>query len=365
MISRRSFLTVAGLPVLLNAAGRGTQLPVAVERYDDLATELPVTRLTDPSVSSLLPAASSAPVARRGGFLVYAGDASGRWEAYRLDLRRGESRQLTEAGALDPASLLLLPGETGVAYCDGPRLMSATFSGRVRALYTAGEGYLPGPGLHVSSDGLYAALTEHRGAHHRLRLVQLRTGQAATLAEADEPLAEPLVRPGRAAVLYRRGGALYLANFDGKPNYRLRTAEGAVAQAQWSPDGRSVLYLHVPPEAGRLRTLREFVPDTHEDRAVAATTQFAVFARNGDASVFVGASGSPASPYVLLLVRAVRRELTLAEHRASDPPRVHPQFSPNSQQVFFNSDLHGKPAIYRMEVDRLVADTAAEEALYR
>jgi oligogalacturonide lyase len=81
--------------------------------------------------------------------------------------------------------------------------------------------------------------------------------------------------------------------------------------------------------------------------------------------VFVGASGSKASPYVLLLVRTVKRELTLAEHRASDPALVNPQFSPNSQQVFFASDLHGKPAIYRMDVDRLVSDTAQSEALYK
>ena len=73
--------------------------------------------------------------------------------------------------------------------------------------------------------------------------------------------------------------------------------------------------------------------------------------------MFVGASGSKASPYVLLLVRAVQRELTLCEHRASDPAIVSPIFSPNSQNVFFSSDQHGKPAIYRIAVDKLVEAT--------
>jgi oligogalacturonide lyase len=144
---------------------------------------------------------------------------------------------------------------------------------------------------------------------------------------------------------------LYLANFDGKQNYRLRVAEGGVGQALWSPDGRSVLYL-----GGS--SLREFVPDSNEDRTVAETSQFAAFARNADASVFVGAGGSKVSPYVLLLVRAVKRELTLCEHRASNPAMVAPMFSPNSQQIFFNSDIHGKAAIYRMDVEKLVAATA-------
>ncbi len=54
----------------------------------------------------------------------------------------------------------------------------------------------------------------------------------------------------------------------------------------------------------------------------------------------------------------MKRELTLCEHRASNPAMVAPMFSPNSQQVYFNSDIHGKPAIYRMDVDKLVAATA-------
>jgi len=36
---------------------------------------------------------------------------------------------------------------------------------------------------------------------------------------------------------------------------------------------------------------------------------------------------------------------------------VSPIFSPNSQSVFFGSDQHGKPAIYRMAVDKLVEST--------
>jgi oligogalacturonide lyase len=161
-------------------------------------------------------------------------------------------------------------------------------------------------------------------------------------------------------VLYRRAGGIFLANFDGKQNYRLKLADGEVRSTVWSPDGRSVLYLNVPTDPTKLVNIREFVPDTNQDKGVADTTQFAAFNRNADASVFAGASGSKASPYVLLLVRVVKRELTLCEHRASDPAMVAPLFSPNSQQVFFASDLHGKPAIYRIDVEKLVAETRDE-----
>ena len=60
---------------------------------------------------------------------------------------------------------------------------------------------------------------------------------------------------------------------------------------------------------------------------------------------------------MLLLVRAVHREFTLCEHRAGDPAKVSPIFSPNSQSVFFSSDQHGKLAIYRIAVDKLVEAT--------
>jgi oligogalacturonide lyase len=354
MLSRRSFVFFA-LPALVRAAGRGTILPRAATNYLDRATEFPVTRLTDPSVSSLLPPATSMPISRRG-FLLFASDATGRWEAYRMDIKKGESRQLTEAEALDPSSLTLLPGDSAYCYRDGPRLMTAGLAGAPREIYRTGEGFEAARGLHVTTDGLSAVLVERRGSTHRLRLIEWRTGTAVTLAEADEIIQAPVTRPKRASVLYRRAGGAYLANFDGKQNYRLRTAEGQVMQAEWSPDGRSAFYLSVPG-AGKQHTIREFLPDTNEDRPVAQTTQFAAFARNADATMFVGASGAKVTPYILLLVRAAKRELTLCEHRASDVTMAGPVFSPNSQQIFFTSDLDGKPAIYGMSLDKLVTET--------
>ena len=75
----------------------------------------------------------------------------------------------------------------------------------------------------------------------------------------------------------------------------------------------------------------------------------------------MAASGSVASPYILILVRSVARELTLCEHRASDASMVNPAFTPDSRNVLFVSDRHGKPAIYMMSVARFVEETSADE----
>jgi len=170
----------------------------------------------------------------------------------------------------------------------------------------------------------------------------------------------PAPRPRRAGLLYRRGSNLRLVGFDGTQDRALKLAEGRVGMSLWSADGRTVVYLSVPAERGKASTLRENTPDTNADKLVAPTSQFACFARNSDGSMFAGASANKGSPYVLLLLRLTRRELTLCEHRASDPGHVPLFFAPNSQKIYFQSDRHGKPALYGMNVERFVEETDEE-----
>jgi oligogalacturonide lyase len=49
--------------------------------------------------------------------------------------------------------------------------------------------------------------------------------------------------------------------------------------------------------------------------------------------------------------------LPLCEHRSSDATAVRPVFSPDSQRVFYQSDRDGKPAIYAVNVQKLVEPT--------
>jgi oligogalacturonide lyase len=358
-LSRRWFLSLPAA-CFAQSATKGRVLPSAIKRYPDPATDFVIQRLTDPACSTILSGARSI---SRHGFLVCASDSSGRFEAYRIDLKTGQQRQLTDASDLEPHSLTLLPDDKGIVYLDGSSLMTANLASlRAHEIYRIPEGFARGRGLGLSEDGLYTALVEKKvdkkDSRYRLQLVNMAKASAETLAEGDEEMADPAARPKRASVLYRRAGAWWLANYDGKQNYRLHMADGGLGPAVWGPDGRSVYYLSYPAESARkLHALREFVPDSNEDKAVADTSQFVGLGRNADGSVFAGASGSKASPYVLLLVRTVRRELTLCEHRASDPAMVNPVFSPNSQRVFFGSDRHGKPAIYSLAVEKLVEET--------
>lgn len=358
--SRRWFL--ASLPAVASCFGaerngKGQIFPSVIHRYSDPATEFPILRLTDPGHSSYLPAFFTRAISRHN-FFIYCSDFTGRKEAFRMEFKTGQSRQLTENADLDPALMTLAPGDREFCYFDGNRLMAAHLTNlKSRTIYEIPNGGVKGYGLGIAEDGQYAVIIEKNAGRYRLQLIHMMKGEATTLAESEEEIRAPIPRPRRASVLYRRGSAVWLVDYDAKQNYRLKLAEGEIGQAVWSPDGRSVLYLNYPEDPHQLHAVREFVPDTNEDRLISTTSQFVSFAPNGDGSVFVGASGSKASPYVLLLVRAVKRELTVAEHHASDAAIVNPVFTPSSQRIFFTSDRDGKPAIYTMSVEKLVEET--------
>ena len=355
--SRRWFLfSVAAAACAAENPPKGRIFPSAAVRYVDPATEFVITRLTDPQFTSYLPATGNRVVTSRG--LLYASDASGKWEALRMDLKTRESRQLTDATSLDPASLAFLRNERAFYHFDSGRLVETVSSNfKAREIYRVPDGFEKTPGAAYSGDGQNAVFVEKSGSRHRLQWLHLATGVAMTLVESAEEIRDPLLRPGQASLLYWHSGEPWMVNLDGQQSRRLPLAEGQTHQAQWSADGHTLLYLNQPPDPHKLTTLREFTPGADTDTLIAATTQFVHFHSNADASVFIGASGSKASPYVLLLVRAVKRELTLAEHRASDAALVTPMFAPNSQSVFFVSDRHGKPAIYWINVERFVAET--------
>jgi oligogalacturonide lyase len=59
------------------------------------------------------------------------------------------------------------------------------------------------------------------------------------------------------------------------------------------------------------------------------------------------------------LLRAGASERTMCEHKADNAEAVAPLFSPDSQRIYFQSDRHGKAAIYSMHVERLVEKTEA------
>src|SRR5579863_3289684 len=174
--SRRAFL--ASLAVATRAAestAKGRILPSVAVRYADPATEFTVVRLTDPQFTSSLPAIGNRGLTSRQ--LLYASDLDGRRQAYRMDLKSKESRQLTDAENLDASSIALLANERGFWHFDGPSLIETSFAAlKPRVVYKVPEGLDKAPGATYSDDGRYAAFDEKSASGHRLRLLHTQTG---------------------------------------------------------------------------------------------------------------------------------------------------------------------------------------------
>jgi oligogalacturonide lyase len=357
--TRRALLSLLASSGLYAESAKPRTFPADWRRYPDGATELEVFRLTDSSYSSFLPAYYNRALTRRGQFMFYSSNRTGAAQAFRMNLRSGESVQLTDIPALDGATLTLTPDERSACYFDGPSLRHLILAKmRDRVAYSVPDGWKRTAGASVIGDGAQVLFAEAREGVSRLRLVGLVKNSAAVILEAPGEIRHAVARPGRNQLMYRQGdGSIWVVQYDGRENRRLKTAAGGIGPAHWAPDGSAVLYLHYPEDRRQLNTIREYTLDEDRDALVGKTSQFVHFGVNGDGSVFAGASRNGASPHVLLFLRATKRELTLCEHHASDPAAVAPIFSSDSQRVFFQSDMHGKPAIYRVRVDQFVEKT--------
>jgi oligogalacturonide lyase len=331
-------------------------------RYPDPATELEVILLTNPAFASGMTAPHLRQFTRRGDTLLYwserfSAESPGARQAFLLDLKQGDSRQLTQAAALDPSSLSLSPDERGFVFFDGPALYeSPLLAVHPRVIHTV-PGKATRTGLTIAADGALIFAERQNG---KSRIISVLPKQTRAIVDVDREIEDLMARPRHAQILYRTSGQFWLVNSDGSGKRQLKTEPGQTGAALWIPSGRTLVYLHVPEDAKELITLRENSPDDGTDKLIARTSQFISASPNADASVFTGASRSRANAYVLILVRAVRRELTLCEHRASDPAMVQPVFTPDSQNVLFVSDRHGKPALYQVRVGRFVEETSVD-----
>jgi oligogalacturonide lyase len=355
LLSRRAWFAALAGPLAAQNAAPAPEW----RKYLDPATEFEVLLLTDPQFESRFPSPPAIAVDRRSRLLLYASNRTGQWQPWAMDLTTGLSRQLGSHASFARETLTLSATGREAMFADGGRILAVTLTSlRQRTLATlAAEAECASP-LAPSVDGASVFFSEKRSGTWRLQRLDLARGGLSEVASASEPILLPAPNPRRAMVLWlTAGGEVEAAAFDGTMRRKLETPGGRVLEAHWSPDGQSVVYLHESAEEKPRTTIREQRLDSREDRLVAPTSQFGRFSRNANGTVFVGASRSLASPLILVLLRINRREFSLCEHRAAEVSLVTPIFTPDSQKILFVSDRLGKPAIFLMNVEKLIEKT--------
>ena len=357
-IARRSLLLSAFPVVALARQKPKPPLPPLQRgefvRFADRLTENVVVRLTTPTYRSLLADRNNRCVSSREGFLVAASDRDGRLAPYRINLRSGAVSVLAHPQALSPRTLCLDSKERELWFVDGRVLCAAGLSpGKQRTvLENVDEFHLNGKANSlVVRQGTAIGFVPKAGAAVQRLASESSTkgwvnavGDACCFLAGDADARELWVAP--------LGGA--------KPR---RLAAGPLSQPCWRPDGQTVLYLkQILKNNYAAVELWEAPVSGGVERLVAPTSQFATFTANEDGSVLVGAGRSRAQPHLILLLRETRREMVLCEHRDRDALETEPRFSPNSQRVYFESDREGKPAIYSVNVERLIEPTADDNS---
>ena len=280
-------------------------MPADWGRYTDPSTEFEVLRLTDAAYESHLAAPPARSMTRGSDQLLYTSTRSGSMQAWLLQMKDGRSRLLTQAAALAPGAVTLTYDSRAILFFDGPALhYSPLNSLREQEICRLRDGWERESGPVSSPDGLSFYFAEQKSGRSELRRVRRPGTTAETIASGDDGILGPTPNPRRAMICWRtRGGALYTAEIDGAGLRRIETPPGRVLQAHWSPDGQAILYLLEPAAPGELNSIREQQLDSRADVLVARTSQFAAFAPNANASVFIGSSRSRANPAILIMLR--------------------------------------------------------------
>lgn len=346
-LSRRAFLGV--LPLGLAAqtkqlSKKSKPLPSAGEfvRFTDPLTENPIVRLTSLNSTNRLPAPRNRFLSTRERILLFASNRTGHFAPFQMDLRTGAVRQFADAAKLDPQSLCLDRSEKTCRYLDGDSLIEAPLEkGAPRSLATAVDAFAS------SLDGSLFVVSRRKLSKLGGPILAEDVTDLFPQPNAAGCLFSCDTNPGERALYYVR------ADSSSKP---VLLAEGRIRQPFWDRDGESILFLRdvAAPDGTPLSEIHGRHIAGGDEYLVSATTQFASFSPNSDASVFVGASRSKAQPALILMLRDPRRELMLCEHRDSNPAEVAPVFSPDNRRIYFQSDREGHLAIYSVNVEKLV-----------
>ena len=256
----RFLASLAAATCAAETTAKGRVFPSVAVRYADPATEFTVVRLTDPQFTSSLPAAGNRGVTARQ--LLYASDMSGSWQAFRMDLKSKESRQLTDAEHLDPASIGLLEKRKRLLAFRWPQAdRDDVLRSEIPRALPDSRGLRKITRRQLQRRRPVCGIWVEKGASsYRLQLLHIQHGTAQTLIESPEELSDPLLRPHNTSLVYRSRGELWSIRFDGQQNRRLPLAEGETLQAQWAADGHALEYLNRPADPRKLATLREWTP---------------------------------------------------------------------------------------------------------
>jgi TolB protein len=176
---------------------------------------------------------------------------------------------------------------------------------------------------HKISDAVYEEITGVRGAFSTKILYVLAQNSGSPRA------------------VYR----LEIADSDGERSRTLFSSREPILSANWSPDGKRVVY--VTFETGRPSIVLQDVNGPYRERLTnfRGLNSSPVFSPDGrQLAMVLSKDGDPEIFVMDLATRALRQ---ITRHHAID---TEPSWSPDGRSIIFTSDRGGRPQIYQIEL---------------
>jgi len=176
---------------------------------------------------------------------------------------------------------------------------------------------------HHIADAVYEEITGVRGAFSTKIMYVLAQN-------AGSPRAE-----------YR----LEIADSDGERSRTLLRSREPILSANWSPDGKRVVY--VTFETGRPTIVLQDVDGPYRERLTnfRGLNSSPVFSPDGKKLAMV--LSKDGDPEIFIMDLATRSLRQLTRHHAID---TEPSWSPDGKRIIFTSDRGGRPQIYQLEL---------------
>jgi hypothetical protein len=160
-MTRRSLVLSALAAAGLRAEGRkGEIFASEAFRYPDPLTEIEVYRLTFPDYSSTLTAYYNRGISNNSNWMLCASNRGGSLQGFRLDLKSGEMKQMTQAEGRSPT--WRAARQPVVHYCGTVVHAISRSNLKERQLYEVPEGRSRRR-ISVGPDGTHVTLVERRG----------------------------------------------------------------------------------------------------------------------------------------------------------------------------------------------------------
>lgn len=376
---------------------KGKIIQLNFTSYHDSDSNIEVTRLTPVDTLCHRNYFYQKCFTNNGQHLLFAGEFDTNRNYYLLDLATQTAKQITEGSGDNTFGGFLSPDDHYLYYVKNERHLRKVdlVTLEETTIYNVPDDWV-GYGTWVANSDCtsiigieiakkdWVPLTDwtifkefyNKNPHCRLIDINLSSGQARTVIDQNIWLGHPIYRPfHNDTIAFCHEGPhdlvdarMWLINTDGSQERKVREhlAGESCTHEFWVPNGSALAYVSYI-KGQQERYIRQYIPDTNEDKELMKMPACSHLMSNFDGSLFIGdGTGSPADvvdakgytiendPWLYLLNPKENKTTRLVKHNSSwrvlngdrQVTHPHPSFSPDNQYVLFTSDFEGLPALY-------------------